>query len=81
MITIANLSQSSATLQTKGQEKREKGKTKCEQNMNKTRQPSMYKMVVRKESAIFFYPDRNFLHIQPYRQDWKLSHNLQHHIP
>ena len=60
---------------------REKGKTKCEQNMNKTRQPSMYKMVVRKESAIFFYPDRNFLHIQPYRQDWKLSHNLQHHIP
>ena len=35
----------------------------------------MYKMVVRKESAIFFYPDRNFLHIQPYRQDWKLSHN------
>ena len=63
------------------QRQREKGKTKCEQNMNKTRQPSMYKMVVRKESAIFFYPDRNFLHIQPYRQDWKLSHNLQHHIP
>lgn len=81
MITIANLSQIIRNPANKRPRKERKGKTKCEQNMNKTRQPSMYKMVVRKESAIFFYPDRNFLHIQPYRQDWKLSHNLQHHIP
>ena len=34
---------------------REKGKTKHEQNMNKTRQPSMYKTVVGKRSVILFY--------------------------